>query len=189
MRSKPVPRRARKAFDVSTMVKSGVRSWVREQGEIYRAGEDRPLGGYAKLMSVYATGTLAAGVLARKLGRRPPPQVSPWDAALLTVATHRLARTISKDPVTSPIRAPFTVYTGTSGPGELAEEVRGHGLQHSIGELLTCPMCLAQWVATGFTLGLVFAPTLTRMAMATFTAVAGADFLQHLYVLLEQSTE
>ncbi|HET8590717.1 MAG TPA: DUF1360 domain-containing protein, partial [Nakamurella sp.] len=74
-------------------------------------------------------------------------------------------------------------------PGELAEEVRGEGWRHSVGELLTCPMSLAQWVATGFGLGLLIAPRSTRVALATMTAVAGADFLQHAYVRLQQATE
>jgi hypothetical protein len=30
--------------------------------------------------------------------------------------THKLARTLAKDPVTSPLRAPFTQYEGVSGP-------------------------------------------------------------------------
>jgi hypothetical protein len=30
--------------------------------------------------------------------------------------------------VTSPLRAPFTTYVEASAPGELHEEVRGHGL-------------------------------------------------------------
>jgi hypothetical protein len=76
-----------------------------------------------------------------------------------------------------------------SAPGELAEEVRGHGLQHSTGELLSCPMCLSQWVATALTLGLVVAPAPTRLVMGTFSAVAGADFLQHVYVMLQKASE
>src|SRR5207237_211568 len=97
-------------------------------------------------------------------------------------------RLIAKDPVTSPLRAPFTSYEGTSAPGELHEEVRGHGLAHSVGELLTCPMCLGQWVATAFSLGLFIAPRPTRMVMSTFAAVAGSDFLQHVYADLQQSS-
>jgi hypothetical protein len=109
--------------------------------------------------------------------------------AQLSIATHKVSRLIAKDPVTSPLRAPFTRYEGVSAPSELREEVRGHGLRHSVGEMLTCPMCLAQWVATGFSIGLVFAPGLVRQVLATFTAVAGADFLQHAYVKLQQATE
>jgi Protein of unknown function (DUF1360) len=169
---------------------AGVRGWLRKQGQQYRNGaQDRPLGGYLVLSSGYAASTVAGGLIARRLGRTAPDRLSPWDVFQLAVATHRLARTVAKDPVTSPFRAPFTAYTGTSAPGELAEEVRGHGLQHSIGELLACPMCLGQWVATAFCLGLVISPRITRLAMSTMTAVAGADFLQHVYVYLQKATE
>jgi hypothetical protein len=165
-----------------------LRTWPQRQADTYRNGHDRPLGGYLRLMSGYAAGTAAAAALARLTGRRAP-QLSPWDVAQLTAATHKLSRMIAKDPVTSPLRAPFTTYEGVSAPSELKEEVRGHGLQHSVGELLTCPMCLAQWVATGFSLGLVFAPGPARLALSTLTAVAGSDFLQHVYVKLQQATE
>src|SRR4051812_25150509 len=136
-------------------------------------------------MSVYGSGVVAATALGRLTGRRLPETVSPWDLTMMTVATHRIARTVAKDPVTSPIRAPFTQYDGLSAPSELKEQVRTHeGLQHSLGELLTCPMCLAQWVATALAAGLVFSPRYTRLVMATFTAVAGADFLQYFYAAM-----
>src|SRR4051812_43457434 len=135
---------------------------LRRQATQYRNGEDRPLGGYLALATVYLGGTAAGAAAIKALGRPVPDELSPWDVAQLAVATHKLARLVAKDPVTSPLRAPFTEFHGTSAPSELAEEVRGHGLQHSIGELLTCPMCLGQWVATGFTLGLCLAPRATR---------------------------
>ena len=175
-------------MSASDIDRSRLRTWTRRQAETYRNGGDQPLGGYAQLGGIYVLSTAAAGLLGRRLGRRPAA-FSPWDVTQLAVATHRLSRTLAKDPVTSPIRAPFTVFDGVSAPSELAERVRGHGLQHSVGELLTCPMCLAQWVATGFSFGLVFAPVPTRIAMATFTAVAGADFLQYVYAWLQQLAE
>jgi hypothetical protein len=164
-------------------------SWLRRQGAAYRNGHDRPLAGYLGLMGVYAMATGGASGLAKALGRPHPGGLSPWEVTQLALATHRLARLISKDPVTSPLRAPFTEYQGTSAPGELAEEVRGDGARHAVGELLTCPMCLSQWIATAFAVGLALAPGLTRTVMGTFAGVAGADFLQHLYVRLQQATE
>lgn len=166
-----------------------LRGWAQRQAGAYRHGEDRPLGGYLSLMSVYGGGTVATAAAARLLGRRAPNRISPWEVVQMAVATHKVSRMIAKDPVTSPLRAPFTRYEGVTAPSELGEEVRGHGLQHSVGELLTCPMCLAQWVATAFCAGLVLTPTPTRLALATFTAVAGSDFLQHLYVKAQQATE
>jgi hypothetical protein len=166
------------------------RRWSHRQAMEYSDGADRPLGGYLALMSIYSTATLGAAGLARALRRPAPERLSPWDVAQLGVATHKLSRLVTKDPVTSPLRAPFTRYTGLSAPGELEEEVRAKdGLSHSVGELLTCPMCFAQWVATALCAGLVIAPRTTRLALATFTAVAGADFLQHVYVALQQTTE
>jgi len=166
-----------------------LRTWAHRQGVEYRNGADRPLAGYLSLLTVYATGTGAAVVAARALGRPVPRRFSPWELTQLAIATHKVSRMIAKDPVTSPLRAPFTTYEGVSAPSELHEEVRGHGFKHSAGELLTCPMCLAQWVATAFCAGLVLAPVPTRLALATFTAVAGSDFLQHAYVRLQQATE
>jgi hypothetical protein len=50
-----------------------------------------------------------------------------------------------------------------------------------VGELLTCPFCLAQWVGTGFVFGYVSAPRATRLAALTMTMVAGSDVLQFVY--------
>jgi hypothetical protein len=169
--------------------KSGMRQWAQRQADTYRGDSERPLGGYVGVMGVYATGVSAAAVLSRLMRRPAPERVSPYDLVQMTVATHRISRTIAKDPVASPLRAPFTTYLGASGAAELDEEVRGHGTRHSVGELLTCPMCLAQWVATALGAGLVLAPRPTRLMMATFTAVAGADFLQYAYAWLQQAAE
>lgn len=132
-------------------------------------------------MAAYAgvTGALSGAV--KLSGRRLPARV-PWgDLALLTVATFRVSRLLSKDPVTSPLRAPFTRFEGTSGPAELKEEVRGSGFRKAVGELVTCPFCLAQWTATAFAFGLVLAPRPTRFVAAVMTAVAGSDLLQLAY--------
>jgi hypothetical protein len=166
-----------------------VRNWLRAQGREYRHGEERPLASYATLMSVYAGATSVAALIARVRRRPVPVDLSPWQLAQLSIATFSISRLVTKDPVTSPFRAPFTEYDGLSAPGELSEEVRGHGVRHSVGELLTCPMCLAQWVATALYFGLIFVPTPTRAVLATFTAVAGSDVLQHAYVLLQQAGE
>src|SRR5438034_11399668 len=106
-----------------------------------------------------ATG-MAAFVAVR--GRRLPDRLTWSDLALIAVATHKLSRQLAKDPVTSPLRAAFTRYTGTSGEAEVAEEVRGRGMRKALGELVTCPFCLGQWVATVGVFGLLVAPRPTR---------------------------
>lgn len=161
---------------------------VRAQEAAYRQGADRPLRSYLGTLSAYGAVVGAISVAARLAGRRAP-RLDLWDVTLMTVATHRAARTMAKDPVTSPLRAPFTRFRGTSGPAELAEEVRGQGVRHAVGELVTCPFCLAQWIATAYAAGMIFAPDATRLAGATMTAVAGADWLQLGYARLQQAAE
>src|SRR4029453_1042889 len=74
---------------------------------------------------------------------------------------------------------------------EVNEEVRDQGssLRHSIGELITCPFCLAVWVATGLTGGLVLAPRLPRLAATAMTATAVSDFLQMAYSMAKEAAE
>ncbi|NEK58711.1 DUF1360 domain-containing protein [Geodermatophilus sabuli] len=159
-----------------------VRRWARVQKHEYSQGEARPLAGDLGAMGVYL-GLVSAGVAAvRASGRELPDRIPPGDAALLAVATFRLARRIAKDPVTAPLRAPFTAFQGPSGHAEVAEEVREHGgVKHAVGELLTCPFCLAQWVATGLVFGYATMPRATRLVALTMTLVAGSDVLQFAY--------
>ena len=159
---------------------------VRAAAAGYAPGQGRPLRGYLLTMAAYAglAGTLAG--LARLTGRTAPERISGLDVVLISCATHKVSRLLAKDSVTSPLRAPFTRYREPSGDAELGEEVRGTGLRHSIGELVSCPFCLSVWVATGFAAGLVFAPRFTRLAAATFTAVAVSDALQLGYAAAQQ---
>lgn len=159
---------------------------VRAQEREYSQGEPRPLRSYAGTLATYGVAVAATAAIARLTGRRAP-RIGLADLALMTVTTHKAARLIAKDPVTSPLRAPFTRYKGTSGPSELAEEVRGeNGPRHAVGELISCPFCIAQWVATAYAAGMTFAPEAARLAGATMTAVAGADWLQLAYAKLQQ---
>jgi hypothetical protein len=159
-----------------------VRRWARIQKREYTNGEERPLAGDLGAMGVYLGLVSAAAAAVRASGRQLPDRIPLGDAVLLTVGTFRLARRLAKDPVTAPIRAPFTRFEGASGHAEVAEEVREHGgAKHAVGELLTCPFCLAQWVGTGFVFGYVAAPKATRLAALTMTMVAGSDVLQFAY--------
>lgn len=154
----------------------------------YAPGQDRPLAGYAVLMGTYGA-AVTAGALALRRRKRPLPDVRLVDVLLIGVATHKVARRVSKDSVTSFLRAPFTRYEGVSGPAELQEEVRGSGVRKAVGELITCPFCLSQWVATSFTFGLVAAPRATRWTASVFASLALADFLQFAYAWAEQQAD
>ena len=110
---------------------NGVSRTVRREADAYRRDEDRPLGGYVVVMAVFAALVAGAAGLAAATGRRLPAGFGPWDLLLLTAGTHKLSRTITKDSVTSPLRAPFTRYAELRpGAAELNEEVRDEGKHH-----------------------------------------------------------
>ncbi|TWF81991.1 uncharacterized protein DUF1360 [Pseudonocardia hierapolitana] len=169
---------------------NGLAEATRDEAGVYRHGEDRPLEGYVLVMAVFAALVAGGAGVAAAAGRRLPDGISPWDLLLITAGTHKLSRTLSKDAVTSPLRVPFTRYGSTGGPAEVMEDTRtASDVRHAIGELVTCPFCLDMWIATGFAFGYVFAPRVTRLVAATFTALAGADFLQLLYAKGQQAAQ
>jgi hypothetical protein len=169
-----------------TDLKCRVTGLARAEKERYSKDEERPLGGYLAAMGLYtaAVGTLAA--VTRLTKREIPDGLAVGDVVLSAVAVHKLSRLISKDPVTSPLRAPFTVYEGQSGPSELKEEVRGTGARKAMGELLTCPFCAGMWVSTALVAGFVYLPRTTRLAVDTLAVLAGADALQFAYSRLQE---
>jgi len=145
-----------------------------------------PFGPYLAFMSIFGTLVSAALLLAKRQGRELPERVSAADLALVGTASHKLSRLVSKDKVTSPLRAPFTELEGKGGPAELEESSRGTGLQKAIGELLICPYCLGLWVVAAFSIGIVFAPRVTRFVASLFSALTISDFFQIAYKAAEE---
>jgi hypothetical protein len=170
---------------------SSVRGRLNRLRRDYAPHEHRPLDGYVATMGAFGVLAGSLAVAAKLTGRSVPERPGTADVVLISIATHKLSRLIAKDAITSPLRAPFTRYAEPGGSGEINEEVRDQGssLRHSIGELVSCPFCLAVWVATGLTSGLVFAPRLTRLAATVFTATAASDFLQMAYSLAKEAAE
>jgi uncharacterized protein DUF1360 len=154
------------------------------------ADDDRPLRGYLTLIGAYGGTVAGLTGLAAALGRKPPRSVSAGDVALLTAATYKLSRILTKDAIASPLRAPFTRYQEPIGEGEVNEEPVSHDpFKHAAGELVNCPFCASMWVATAFTAGMVFAPGFTRLATTALTAVAGADMLHFAYTAVREKVE
>lgn len=142
--------------------------------------DPRPLGGYVVMMTLYATLTGATVYALRNRSesvRRPRPM----DLVLLGLATQHLSRLVSKDGVTAPLRAPFTEFEGAAGEGEVNERVVGSGIRHALGELVSCPFCLDQWVATGLVAGWVAVPNITTAAMTALATAQVSDYLHLAY--------
>jgi len=139
------------------------------------------IAGYLTTMSAFGALAAGAGALVRLRGKSLPDAYAVQDLVVGAVATFKFARLIAKDGVTTPIRAPFAEYEGNAGSGEVNESPRKEKSRHVVGELLTCPFCLAPWIATGYVAGLAVSPRLARAWAAVFGMVGGADVLQHVY--------
>lgn len=168
-----------------------LRARLTRVGQSYAPHDHRPLGGYLAAMGGFTALAAALAATAKITGKPAPERPSAADVVLLSLATHKLSRLIAKDSVTSPLRAPFMRYAEPAGAAELNEEVRDHDntFKHGAGELISCPFCLAVWVATALTGGLVLAPRLTRLAAVALTATAVSDFLQLGYDAAKKAAE
>ena len=134
-----------------------------------------PYEAYATIVGVFAGGLAVAGGLARLLGR--DPREATWlDLTALSAATFKVARTITRDEVTSFIREPFV--EGDAHTGEEEHPVQTGGAQQAIGELVTCSRCIGTWAAAGLAATQVLAPRFGRLLTWTLAGGGINDFLQ-----------
>ncbi|CAA9425859.1 MAG: protein of unknown function DUF1360 [uncultured Quadrisphaera sp.] len=163
--------------------------WLRNR-TTYEAGrgDERPLTGYALLASLYGAATsTAVAVLRSRPGRAALPDRA--DLAVLAVAVFATTRTLTKDAVTTPLRSPFATFEQAGAPGEVVESPRSGAVRHAVGELVTCPFCLAQWVGTAYLAGWAAAPRATRWVASTMAVVGASNLLQHGYGVLTSASE
>lgn len=148
--------------------------------------DEELLAEYAVMMTLFVGGITALASLARSRNLLPK-EIKPVELLLLGVATHKLSRIIAKDRITGALRAPFVHYKGSAGAGEVNEEPRGRGFQRAIGELVSCPYCMAPWCAAALGFGMRFAPRTTRFFVSILGTVAISDFLNRAYVATKKS--
>ncbi len=145
-----------------------------------------PLAAYAGAGAVYVGGVGLAALLLRK---RLPERIPFADIVLIGLATQRTSRLLAREKITAVLRAPFTEFQQAGDVSEVIERPRGKGARRTVGQLLTCPFCLSQWVASAFTLGFVRWPRGTRLVAATMTAVGVADVTQLGYSVLHHEAD
>lgn len=73
-------------------------------------------------------------------------------------------------------------FKKSAGAGEVEEEARGDGLQEAVGDLITCPYCVAPWLAWVLVFSFRRAPRTARLLSGIFCVTAASDFLNQLYV-------
>jgi hypothetical protein len=141
--------------------------------------DERPLAEYAGLVGAFIASFGGIFVAAAASGR-VPARISFVDIGLLGMASHKVSRLIAKDEVTSFARAPFVRVRRENG--ETKERPRtGEGIRHAVGELISCPHCVGQWVSAAFVVGFVWAPRPTRSIASAFAVNTVSDFLHVAY--------
>ncbi|MFD4629124.1 DUF1360 domain-containing protein [Streptomyces sp. NPDC058284] len=148
-----------------------------------------PLGGYAAVAATFAAAAGAFLVVARRRGVVLPERVPPWDVALLGVATYKTARLLTKDKITSFLRAPFTRRSEDTTAGEVMDEPRGSGVRLAVGDLVSCPFCVSAWTASGLLGAYVLAPRGARLVTTGLTAMTLADWLQYAWAWTQENAE
>jgi len=111
--------------------------------------------------------------------RRREQQISlaPFDLVMLGLSTYRTGRLLAYERVAAPLRAPVTeVVPDGSGAGETVVAA-GSGWRWTLGELVSCPICIGTWVAAGLVYGLHLAPRPTRVFLAIMSATGVAQVL------------
>jgi hypothetical protein len=101
----------------------------------------------------------------------------PRDIVLIALATFRAGRVTAFERVTEPFRDPVTETVPDAydvGEYVVAE---GTGVRKAIGELVSCPICVGTWVASGLVYGLRVAPGPTRLVAAILGVSGLAEML------------
>src|SRR5881392_2255345 len=146
--------------------------------------DEQLLAEYASLLGFYVASVAVLTGMAMEQDRLPK-RFSLLDLALLGIATHKLSRVVAKDRITSILRAPFVSYIHSAGAGEVEEEPRGRGIQRGIGQLISCPFCLAPWCAIVLSFGFIFSPRVIRFFTVILASVTMSDFLHRIYAKLK----
>lgn len=109
--------------------------------------------------------------------RNEQVQLRPLDLAMLGLSTYRTGRLLAFERVAQPLRAPVTeTVPDGSGAGE-AIVATGKGWRWTLGELVSCPICIGTWVAAGLVYGLHVAPRPTRVFLAIMSSTGVAQIL------------
>ena len=104
-------------------------------------------------------------------------QLRPFDLAMLGLSVYRTGRLLAYERVAAPIREPVTsTVPDGSGTGE-AVVATGTGWRWTLGELVSCPVCVGTWVAAGLVYGLHLMPRPTRVFLAVMSTTGVAQLL------------
>lgn len=127
---------------------------------------------------------LAATALAS--GRRPVLP-TPTELVMLGLASHRIGRMLAFERVGEPFRAPFTATVPDDSGADETVVARGRGVRWVLGELISCPTCVATWASLALAIGQRFLPAPTRVLVGILAAAGVAEVVNGVSEQLEWS--
>jgi hypothetical protein len=126
------------------------------------------------------TGVLLGSMLLfgrRSDEKKPLHVLSPLDLIMLGLASYRTGRIIAFERVAKPLREPFTeTVPDGSGMGDTVV-ARGKGVRWALGELFSCPVCLATWVAAALLYSREIIPRPTRIYVGVMGIAGVAEIV------------
>lgn len=150
------------------------------------SGDRGGVQGRALKLGLIASYVAAIGIIgSRADGRRA--RVGLVDIGLIGLAAHRVGRIVAFERVAVPLREPFTATVPDDTGVDETVVARGRGVQWAIGELLSCPTCVASWAALMMYLGLIVLPGPTRALVGVLAAAGVAEVTHNLVERLEWS--
>ncbi|NUK28795.1 DUF1360 domain-containing protein [Parageobacillus sp. VR-IP] len=100
---------------------------------------------------------------------------------LFILATFRLTRLLMYDAITSFLRKPFHEITEETLPDGTVQSflhIKGSGLRHWIGELLSCYWCTGIWCAAILYIGDMLYPVLFQPLLIILAIAGGASLIE-----------
>jgi hypothetical protein len=135
---------------------------------------------YAAINAAWAV--LLAGVVAGRRRKRPrSDRISPWEILPMGAATFALSKSIVRERIGTWVREPFV-----EGEEEGESRPRGEGLQHAMGELVTCTRCVGAWSALAIVGLRTTYPSAGRTVTSVLAVSAVNDWLQASFRLLAE---
>jgi hypothetical protein len=137
-----------------------------------------PLFGYALILGAFGAALAATAAAGRELRLRP------LDYVLLSGATFKAARVVSRERMGMVIREPLL----DSDADGRALHVAPTGLRRAVGELVTCSRCAGTWAAAGLIAAQTTFPRFGRLLTLALAAGAANDLLQAAFARLRRQT-
>ena len=115
-------------------------------------------------------------------------KISPFDLVMLALATLRLGRMVAYDHIAEPLRQPFAkTVPDQTGAGDTVTPKEDSGMQRSLGQLISCPICTGTWISAGLVYGLHMFPNATRVFLAIMGTTGLTEILNALTEALSWS--